>query len=230
MDTSLSEAELEASEIERADRSIFTQDALLNTLMAHDDDDYDEDDNNRNETKQAVRGRASPMQMPSQSSSPQPSSSALPPSAVTQSSSATATSSASTTSSSERPPKNGQNESQPSPSPPHQHSAAVATKPRAQLRTSPLAADRTTTSSTTTSGSSQQLLQQQRTMAQQPQPANPRIEYVLSPRTHQSSTGGTISVREVLVGSNYAAADTARRKPICTVDTLTQTTEPPTSH
>jgi hypothetical protein len=57
-------------------------------------------------------------------------------------------------------------------------------------------------------------------------------EFVLSARSPQPSTDNSnISVRGVLMGpSSYGNADTARRKPICTVDSINQATEPPTSH
>lgn len=164
MDTSLSESELEALEYERADRSFFMQDVLLNTLMLTIEDEKDDD---KQETRQTVRERASPM-LPSQAA----------PQTVNQSSERAATAS-----------KNGQSE---------------VTK-RAPQRTSP------TTQRTS-----------QLTIAPQS-----RIEFTIS-RPHQP---GNINVREVLVGNNnYASTDTARRKPICTVDSINQTTEPPTSH
>lgn len=172
MDTSLSETELEALEVERADRSIFIQDVLLNTLMISNNDDNGE----KVEPKQMVRERSSPMQVSSQ---------------LQQQSSQSAISQSSST---DTRSKNGQNEQ-------------LTTSKRPQQRTSPNT-ERTTSSQRMTT------------------PQN-RIEYVLS-RPHQPS--GNISVREVLVGNNYANADTARRKPICTVDSINQTTEPPTSH
>ncbi len=171
MDTSLSEAELEALEIECADRSIFTQDVLLNTLMVNKEDE-------KIEPKHLVRERSSPMPV----SPPPPQQQQPSQSAVMQSSSA------------ERP-KNGQNEQ-------------LTSSKRPQQRTSP-STERTSNQRMATSQS--------------------RIDYnMLSRPPHQPS--GTISVREVLVGNNYASADTTRRKPICTVDSINQTTEPPTSH
>lgn len=198
MDTSLSEAELEALEVERADRSIFMQDLLLNTLMMNMGDDRAEP------KQQPVRERAATAShQPASQSSPQTPQQSQP--AHTQANNAAI---------SERP-KNGSSSAANGGG---GGSSSVCEQPTAAKRSSQ---QRTSPSTERTSN--------QRTIT--PQNRASSIEYVLSSRPHQPSTeSNSISVREVLVGNNYTAADTARRKPICTVDSINQTTEPPTSH
>lgn len=194
MDTSLSEAELEALEVERADRSYFMQDVLLNTLMINADDDDPKDaagvSADKVENTKSVRERASPMQQSSPSSQQQQ---------QQQQTQQQQSSQNAVNQSTDRPAIAAKTEQQP----------AGKQQRTTQQRTSP---------------TTQRTANQQLSIAPQS-----RIEFTIS-RPHQPSSGN-INVREVLVGNNnYASTDTARRKPICTVDSINQTTEPPTSH
>lgn len=206
MDTSLSEAELETLEVERANRSIFMQDVLLSTLMISADD-------SQVDTKQALPERAiATHQIPSLLSSEASVPTLQPSSAVSErpKNGSHSTGGGSTAGSGGTTDPGGYGLSLND----QQHQPTIA-KRNSQLRMSP-SAERTTSS--------------QRTVMSQSRAGG--IDYMLSSRPHQPPTdGNSISVREVLVGNNYSSpADTARRKPICTVDNINQTTEPPTSH
>lgn len=241
MDTNLTETELEALEVERADRSIFLQDLLLNTLMMNLNDEEDEKAallvcaNTSTESHQSFSSSSrecadieSPPQLPPQQ---QLSNQSSTPSSVALASTAT------TAMLTERPRSeitNGTGSCSGSGNAVNAETPSASVRRSSGLpqhlqpRTSPIT-ERTTTSTNTANN--------QRTVVPPSRGSGTggngsSIEYLLAARSPQPSTdSNSISVRGVLMGpSSYSSADTARRKPMCTVDSVNQATEPPTSH